>query len=104
MGPGSFDPLVQRRKQTPIDQAQIVLDAIRSLAGPGVVDPPTDPRTLTRGVTTGIMDAPHLRENPFARGEIEARINVHGACASLDTATGKTLAEQERSARLFASR
>ncbi|MBO9371617.1 MAG: cobalamin-dependent protein, partial [Chloroflexi bacterium] len=62
------DPAVQARKEELIREAQVTLEAIRALAGPDVSDPLTDPATLARAVTTGILDAPHLRNNPYARG------------------------------------
>jgi methylmalonyl-CoA mutase cobalamin-binding subunit len=97
------DPIVQRRKQELISQAQVSLDAIRRLARAGVADPLTDPATLARAVITGILDAPHLRNNPFARGEIETRIDARGACVAIDSAAGKTLPEQRRMARIVAN-
>jgi hypothetical protein len=51
-------------------------------------------------VTTGVMDAPHLRNNPFARGQIVTRIDARGACIVVDPATGRALSEEERIAGL----
>ena len=64
----TLDPHVQARKEELIAEAQVTLDAIRALAGRGVTDPLADPATLTRAVTSGVLDAPHLRNNPFGRG------------------------------------
>jgi hypothetical protein len=97
------DPVVQQRKQELIFQAQITLGAIRRLAKADVTDPLTDPASLTRAVTTGILDAPQLRNNAFARGEIETRIDARGACVAMDSATGKALPEQRRIARIATS-
>lgn len=94
------DPLVQERKEELIREAQVTLEAIRALAGPDVPDPLTDPATLARAVTTGILDAPHLRNNPYARGEIVTRVDERGACVAVDPATGRPLSEEERLARL----
>ncbi|HHN94153.1 MAG TPA: cobalamin B12-binding domain-containing protein, partial [Anaerolineae bacterium] len=47
------DPLVQERKAELVREAQVTLEAIRSLADEGVDDPLTDPATLTRAVTAG---------------------------------------------------
>jgi len=94
------DPAVQQRKEELIQEAQVTLGAIRSLAGPDVADPFTDPATLARAVTTGILDAPHLCNNPFARGEIVARTDARGACIAVDLATGRALSEEGRTARL----
>jgi hypothetical protein len=78
----------------------VTLDAIRALAGADVVDPLTDPATLARAVTSGVLDAPHLRDNPFACGRIATRIDARGACVAVDPATGRTLSEEERLDRL----
>ena len=96
------DPIVQRRKQELIFQAQVTLDAIRRLAKADVADPLTDPATLAKAVTSGILDAPHLRNNAFARGDIQTRLDARGACVATDPATGKALPEQRRMAQIVA--
>ncbi len=78
------DPAVQQRKEELARGAQTMLNAIRALAEPEVSDPFTDPPTLARAVTLGILDAPHLRHNPFARGQVVTRIDSRGACVSAD--------------------
>jgi len=88
------DPRVQARKAELIADVQVTLGAIRSLAGPDVTDPFTDPATLARAVSSGILDAPHLRNNPHARGEIITR-TVGGACVAVDPA-GRPLPETVR--------
>jgi hypothetical protein len=93
------DPAVQQRKQELVQEARITLEAIRALAGPDVADPFTDPATLARAVTVGILDAPHLRNNPFARGQIITRIDKRGACVATDSITGQTISEKERTRR-----
>jgi len=94
------DPAIQERTEELVREAQVTLEAIRALAGPDVADPLTDPATLARAVTAGILDAPHLRNNPFARGQIVTRIDARGACVAVDPATGRALAEAERISRL----
>ena len=88
------DPAVQARAQELVDEAAVTLRAVRSLAGAGVPDPLTDPRTLARAVETGILDAPHLRNNPFARGEIATRI-INGASRAVDP-NGRPIPEAQR--------
>jgi methylmalonyl-CoA mutase cobalamin-binding subunit len=94
------DPAVQQRQEELVREAQVTLEAIRALAGPDVNDPLTDPVTLAQAVTTGILDAPHLRNNPFARGQIVTRIVPRGACVAVDPTTGRALSEEERIAEL----
>ena len=67
------DPAVQTRKEQVKEDVQIILQAIANLA-PGKTDPLADPATLARAVQSGILDAPQLRNNPFARG---ADSNAH---------------------------
>jgi hypothetical protein len=103
------DPAVQRRKEELIREARVTLEAIRALraepqdealAEPDVADPFADPATLARAVAVGVLDAPHLRNNPFARGQIATRIDSRGACVAVDPATGHALPEEERIAGL----
>jgi hypothetical protein len=91
------DPQVQRRKAQLASEAQATLQAIREL-GKDSADPLADPGTLARSVTTGILDAPHLRNNPYGRGVIQTRI-ISGACVAID-ASGKPVTEAERLAGL----
>ncbi len=63
-----YDPRVQARKDKLVSEARITLQAIRELASPGVEEPWCDPATLAAAVTTGILDAPQLKNNPFGRG------------------------------------
>ncbi len=94
------DPAVQARKEELMREAQVTLNAIRQLAGPGVPDPLVDPPTLARAVTTGVLDAPHLRNNPYGRGQIVTRIDRRGACVAVDPGTGRAWTERERMAAL----
>jgi hypothetical protein len=77
-----------------VREAQLTLDAIHALAGPNVPDPLADPMTLARAVVTGVMDAPHLRNNPFAPGRVQTRY-VEGACVAVDGA-GRPIEEAKR--------
>jgi hypothetical protein len=96
----SFDPVVQERRKELVEEAGVTLRAITALAEPDVGDPLTDPASLTRAVTTGLLDAPHLLNNPFARGGIVPRIDERGACVAVEPTTGRTISEEERIARL----
>ena len=97
---GGIPPAVQARKKELLLEARVTLDAIRSLAGANVSDPFLDPTTLVRAVTSGILDAPHLRNSRFARGEIVVRIDDRGACVAVEPSSGRPIPEKERIARL----
>jgi methylmalonyl-CoA mutase cobalamin-binding subunit len=92
------DPKIQRRRKELAAEARVTLEAIRSLAAPGVPDPLTDPATLAKAVTHGILDAPHLKNNPFGRGVIRSRI-VHGQCLAVD-ADNLPIIEEKRLSNL----
>jgi hypothetical protein len=94
------DAAVQQRRRELVAEAQVTLQAIRAMAPPDGVDAYTDPATLARAVQVGILDAPHLRNNPFAHGQIVSRIDRRGACQAVDPVTGQALSEEERIARL----
>ncbi|MEA3341616.1 MAG: methionine synthase, partial [Chloroflexota bacterium] len=94
------DPAIQQRKEDLLREAQVTLQAIRALAKPDAADPFTDPVVLARAVATGVLDAPHLRNNPFARGQIVSRIDRRGACVAVEPNTGRMFSENERLSRL----
>ena len=94
------DPAVEQRCEELVSEARVTLGAIGALAGPGAEDPLSDAATLTRAVTTGILDAPHLLNNPFARGRIASRIDRRGACLAVDPTTGSPMTEEERTSTL----
>ena len=89
------DPDVMARVAELVEQAQVMLEAIKSIAPDSVSDPWTDPATLARSVSLGIMDAPQLRNNEYALGTIVTRIDERGACVVVDDA-GKLILERER--------
>ena len=93
------DRAIARRRKELIKEAHLLLDAISSLAGPKVEDPLTDAVTLTRAVTSGLLDAPQLRNNKFGCGKIRTGI-VHGANMTVD-ARGRIVKEQERLSKLM---
>jgi methylmalonyl-CoA mutase cobalamin-binding subunit len=92
------DPEITKRRKQLVKEAQLLLEAISSLASPEVDDPLTDAATLARAVTCGLMDAPQLRNNKFGRGEVRTRI-VNGANTVVD-AKGKIITEQKRLSKL----
>jgi methylmalonyl-CoA mutase cobalamin-binding subunit len=100
----THDRRVQARKEELVSEAQVVLSAICGLAAPGVSDPLADPATLARAVTSGILDAPQLKNNPFARGQSATRVDGRGACVAVHPATGLILTERERLAAVLQGR
>jgi len=91
------DPAVQARKEHIKEDVRAILQAIANLA-PEKAEPLADPVALARAVQNGILDAPQLRNNRFARGAIQTRIS-NGACVAVDEA-GRPLSEAARLAAL----
>ncbi|RJQ40714.1 MAG: cobalamin B12-binding domain-containing protein [Anaerolineaceae bacterium] len=93
------NPLIQQRKEHLIHEAQITLQAIRNLNTKSERDPFTDPETLALAIRTGILDAPQLRNNKFARGIMKTAI-IEGACEVVDE-SGNPLPEEKRLAHFL---
>jgi len=92
------DPKIQARVRHLVEEAKITLSAIQSLTSDTGTDAFTDPSALTRAVTSGILDAPQLRNNSFARGDVRTQF-VHGATETVDK-NGKPISETERLSNL----
>ncbi len=88
------DPRVQARKEELVAEAQVTLEAIRRQAGAGVNDPWSDAATLAAAVSTGILDAPQLKNNRFGRGKIVTRV-IEGKCLAVDE-SDRPLSEKAR--------
>jgi len=88
------DANVQSRKRELIREAEIILNGIKSL-GRGVEDPLSDPDTLVRAVKLGILDAPHLKGNSIAKGELKTRM-VKSALFAYDEENIRIIPEEER--------
>jgi hypothetical protein len=88
------DESVKRRKSELIKDANIIIDAIKSL-GSKDKDPLVDPDVLVKAVKIGILDAPHLKGNKAAKGTLNTRI-VSGAMYAYDKENKKILSEKER--------
>ncbi|NLE99995.1 MAG: cobalamin B12-binding domain-containing protein [Anaerolineales bacterium] len=94
------DPAVRARTEELVREAHVLLEGIRMLAPPESGDPLSDPHGLAAAVTRGLLDAPHLRANRYARGEITTHIDARGACVAVDHTTGHPITEKQRLASL----
>jgi len=94
----TVDKAITKRRKELVKGANLLLEAISALAGSEAGDPLTNTVTLTRAVSSGLMDAPQLRNNKFGRGEVRTSI-VNGASVTVNE-KGKMIAEKERINRL----
>jgi methylmalonyl-CoA mutase cobalamin-binding subunit len=90
----TVDPQISKRRSELVAEAQCTLDAIHNLAQAGSDDPFTDPVILAQAVHTGILDAPQLKNNRFARGEVRTQI-IQGASVTIGI-DGRPLSETQR--------
>jgi methylmalonyl-CoA mutase cobalamin-binding subunit len=88
------DPAITLRRTELAAEVNILLNAIQAYSGPETEDPFTDPSTLARAVTSGILDAPQLVNNQFGRGQLQTRI-VRGACLPVNK-FGDPITETQR--------
>lgn len=88
------DWVITRRRKELVREATLLLEVIFALGRLRVHDPFIDPATLTRAVTSGLLDAPQLRNNKFGCGRIRTSI-IDGANVTVD-AHGRSLQEQQR--------
>jgi len=90
----AFDPAVRVRKAELLAEVRLLLDALRNL-GQGCADPWTDPETITEAIKCGLLDAPHLAGNEYARGTLLTGI-VQGKCLALTPDSLALMTEAER--------
>jgi len=89
------DRNVRKRKEELISEVNILLESIKRIADGDVNDPLQDPETLNKAIKIGLLDAPHLKGNKYAKGELVTKI-INGACYAVDPTTDKILMEKER--------
>jgi methylmalonyl-CoA mutase cobalamin-binding subunit len=90
----SYDPAIQQRVDQLCTEAGHTLAAIQNLQTQQGKDPFIDPVVLAQAVQLGILDAPQLRNNPYARGSIQTHI-IQGTCQAI-TQDGQPVSELTR--------
>jgi len=88
------DPTIQVQVDHLVAEAKITLQAIQRLGENISGDPWIDPAILAKSVKLGILDAPQLKNNPFALGKLKTSI-FNGSCIATNPA-GLPLNEAER--------
>jgi len=96
---GTLNPLddkeVLNRKNELVREAKLLIAAIRLLGDDSSKDPLIDPITFVRAVKKGVLDAPHLRNNPIAKGLLKTKM-IDGACLAIDPSSGTPIDEATR--------
>ncbi len=89
------DKEVLTRKNELVKEAQLLIATIRSLGDESSIDPLIEPVTYVRAVRKGVLDAPHLRNNPVAKGLLRTKM-IDGACLAINPNTGNPIDETTR--------
>jgi methylmalonyl-CoA mutase cobalamin-binding subunit len=89
------DKDVMKRKNGLVRDATLLIAAIRSLGDETARNPLIEPETYVRAVELGVLDAPHLRNNPIAKGQLRTKM-IDGACIAIDSDSGKSINEITR--------
>ncbi|MBD3198157.1 MAG: methionine synthase [Candidatus Lokiarchaeota archaeon] len=92
---------IDNRKKSLMDQARWIVNLIPQIGKILKIegDPWINPEVLTFLVESGIFDAPHLKNNAFAKGEINTKI-IEGYCDSINEKKRK-ISEKQRISRLL---
>lgn len=93
------DVAVQNRKKELIEEANVLLNMIKSLYAESA-DPWSDPMVIADVIKRGIIDAPHLRGNASAKGTLETKI-VDGKCMAYSKKLERVISEEERLSELL---
>ncbi len=88
------DAAIKARINWLLNSASLTLNAIRSIVPHSSKDLFIDPEVLSMAVKKGILDAPQLMNNEYAKGTIKTRI-INGCCKTVN-ALGKPVAEKYR--------
>ncbi|TFG14224.1 MAG: methionine synthase [Promethearchaeota archaeon] len=92
-----IDDRILKRKEELVQQARWIIKLVPLLAKKSfeLEDPFINHKVLARLVKYGIFDAPHLKNNKFAKGKINTKI-INGACYSWDNIRQIQIHEIER--------
>ncbi|MGI1691558.1 cobalamin-dependent protein [Thermoanaerobacter uzonensis] len=88
------DKEVIQRKEQVKKETRVLLEAIKSLA-PHSPDPLSDPDVLALAIKIGLLDAPHLKGNKYAKGALQTKV-IDGACYAYDYEKHRIIPEKER--------
>jgi methylmalonyl-CoA mutase cobalamin-binding subunit len=87
---------IQHRVRELVYEAGVLVNEIHQLGSGISADPLADPKVLAKAVTSGLLDAPQLSNNPYGKGEVVTSFDHRGACVAIDKPSGKALSEEQR--------
>ncbi|MBN2043645.1 MAG: cobalamin-dependent protein [Anaerolineales bacterium] len=95
---------IQQRVCELVQEAELLVEAIKQSGSQTSDDPLADPGVLATAVTSGLLDAPQLINNPYGRGEFPTTYDHRGACQPMDKNTREIISESERIQRIQSRR
>ena len=96
----SSDKEILERKDVLLGEVKFLLSAIEELKNSNNIDPLVDPRTLTKAIKIGLLDAPLFKGCKFAKGEIQTKI-INGSVYAINPEDGEIFSEYERVSRIM---
>ncbi|MFW9943696.1 MAG: hypothetical protein ACFFB7_01745, partial [Candidatus Sifarchaeia archaeon] len=90
-----YDKEVVDRKNELVREAKVLIAGIRLLGDESSRNPLVEPATYVEAVKMGVLDAPHLRNNPIALGQLRTKMS-NGACVAVNHDTGEPMDEMSR--------
>jgi hypothetical protein len=85
---------VEDRKRHLLEEANVLLGEIQSLQEDDE-DAFSDPKVLSKAIACGLLDAPHLKGNIYAKGTLETRVR-DGSVQAVDSRTKEPVSEEQR--------
>jgi hypothetical protein len=93
------DPVVGERKRELIEEASILIDALRKYGADRSDDPLSDPAVIAGAIKTGLLDTPHFTESKHLCGKIVTSL-VDGGWHAIDPETGLKIPESLRISKI----
>lgn len=94
------DPAVKNRRDELLEEAAILLEALKTFGGNVSEDPHGDANVIAKAIKYGLLDAPHFRGNVHLCGEITTSL-IEGAWYAVEENTGRIIKEKERTDKIL---
>lgn len=94
------DPAVKNRRDELLEEAAILLEALKTFGGNISDDPHGDANVIAKAIKYGLLDAPHFRGNVHLCGEITTSL-IEGAWYAVEENTGRIIKEKERTDKIL---
>ena len=94
------DESVKKRREELLEEAHILLEALKIYGGNVSDDPLGDANVIAKAIKHGLLDAPHFRGNSHLCGEITTSL-IDGAWYAVEENSGRIIKEKERTEKIL---